>query len=90
MTGMKPVSRTILASFAMGLAVLLVGGCTGQPLTWNTSHQVPFDGVILGPNEKVTLTALPTERSNYFCSNGAVLQCERLNLKVYCSCPRAR
>ena len=51
---------------------------------------MPFDGVVLGPNEKVTLTALPTEGSNYFCSNGAVLQRERLNLKVYCSCPRAR
>jgi len=73
----------------MGLAVLLVGGCTGQPLRWNTHRQVPFDGVILGPNEKVTLTALPTEGRNYFCSNGAVLQCERLNLNLYCSCPLA-
>jgi hypothetical protein len=87
---MKTSTTVFLGIVAVGLPVALAG-CTGQSILsneWGNSRQVPFDAVILGPNEKLTLNTLPTQESNYFCSNGAALQCERINLKLYCSCPR--
>jgi hypothetical protein len=87
---MKTSKSRISAFLAMGFAASLVG-CAGQPLlsNWvNSGGQLPFDAVVIGPGERVTVNALPTKESNYFCSNGAVLQCERLGLKLHCSCPR--
>ena len=87
---MKTSSNRISAFLAVGLAASLVG-CAGQPLLSNWvsgSRQVPFDAVVVGPNERVTVKALPTRESNYVCNNGAVLECERFGLKLYCSCPR--
>jgi hypothetical protein len=84
-------SRNIISAFlAVGLTASLVG-CAGQPLLSNwasSSRQLPFDAVVVGPNERVIVDALPTQESKYFCSNGAVLQCERFGLKLDCSCPR--
>ena len=87
---MKTSSNRISAFLAVCLAAPLVG-CAGQPLLSNwgsNSGQLPFDAVVVGPGEQVTVDALPTQESNYVCSNGAVLQCERFGLKLYCSCPR--
>jgi len=87
---MKTSSKRISAFLAISLAASLVG-CAGQPLFSNTSssgRQLPFDAIIVGPGERVTVDALPSEESHYFCRNGALLQCERLGLKAYCSCPR--
>ena len=86
---MSPSSKR-LPLLAVGLATSLVG-CTGQSLlsSWGSGgRQLRFDAVVVGPGERVTVDALPTEESNYFCSNGAVLQCERFGLKLDCSCPR--
>jgi hypothetical protein len=87
---MKTASNRISTFLALGFAAS-VAGCAGQPLLSNWasgSPQLPFDAVVVGPNERVTVKALPTQGSNYFCSNGAVLQCERFGLKLDCSCPR--
>jgi hypothetical protein len=87
---MRPSSKRLPALLAVCLATSLVG-CTGQSLLskWGSdSRRLPFDAVVVGPGERVTADALPTEESNYFCSNGAVLQCERFGLKLDCSCPR--
>jgi hypothetical protein len=87
---MKPSSNRISAFLAVGLAASLAG-CAGQSVLSNwasSSPQLPFEAVVIGPNERVTLDALPTQESNYFCSTGAVLQCERFGLKLYCSCPQ--
>ena len=87
---MKTSSSRISAFLAVGLAASLVG-CAGEPLLSNwrsNSRQLPFDAVLVGPGERVTVDALPTQESKYFCSNGAVLQCERFGLKLDCSCPR--
>jgi hypothetical protein len=87
---MKTSKSRISAFLAAGLAASLVG-CAGQPLFSSSgggSRQLPFDAIVVGPGERVTVDALPTEESHYFCRNGALLQCERLGLKAYCSCPR--
>jgi hypothetical protein len=84
---MKTSSSRILAFLAVGLLAHLVG-CAGQPLLFNSTRTPPFNAVVVGPGELVTADALPTEESNYVCSNGAVLQCERFGLKLHCSCPR--
>lgn len=87
---MKTTSKRVSAFLAVGLAASLVG-CAGEPLLSNwlsSSGQLPFDAVVVGPGERVTVDALPTQESNYFCRNGALLQCERLGLKLYCSCLR--
>ena len=87
---MKASSDRIAALLALGLAASLVG-CAGQPLPSNwasSSRQLPFDAIVIGPSERVSVDALPTQGSNYFCSNGAVLQCERFGLKLSCSCPQ--
>ena len=87
---MKTSSNRVSAFLAVGLAASLVG-CAGLPLasgSGSNSSQLPFDAVLVGPGERVTMGALPTEESKYFCSNGAVLQCERFGLKLDCSCPR--
>jgi hypothetical protein len=86
---MQALNNRISAFLVVGFAAFLLG-CSGQPTLSNwgsSSRQLPLDAVVLGPNEKVTLNTLPTEGSNYFCSNGAVLQCERFGLKLHCSCP---
>jgi len=88
---MKTSSSRVSAFLAVGLAAT-VAGCAGQPLlsNWGSSgQQLPFDAIVIGPGERVSVDALPTEESHYFCSNGAVLECERFGLKLYCSCPRA-
>lgn len=87
---MKTSSNRISAFLAVGLAAS-VAGCAGLPLLSNwasSSPQLPFDAVVIGPNERVPVDALPTQGSNYFCSNGAVLQCERFGVKLDCACPR--
>lgn len=83
--------RTTLAFsmlLAAGLAFSLLG-CTGQPILpfSRTGGHMPFDGIVLGANEKVTLSVPMAKRKQYFCSNGAVLQCERFSLRLYCYCP---
>jgi hypothetical protein len=75
---------------AVGLAASLAG-CAGQPLfsdSGSNARQLPFDAIVVGPGKRVSGDVLPTRESNYFCSNSAVLQCERFGLKVECSCPR--
>ena len=87
---MKTLSNRLSAFLAVGLAASLVG-CAGQPLLSSgasSSRQLPFNAIVVGPGERVTVDAVPTEESNYVCSNGAVLQCERFGLKLDCSCPR--
>ena len=87
---MKASSRRISAFLALGFVAYLVG-CAGQPLlssSGSNSRQLPFDAVVVGPGERVSVDVLPTQEGNYFCSNGAVLQCERFGLKLDCSCPR--
>jgi hypothetical protein len=87
---MKTSNSRISAFLAVGLTASLVG-CAGQPLfsNWGSnSPQLPFNAVVVGPGERVTVDAAPTQESDYFCSNGAVLQCERFGLKLDCSCPR--
>lgn len=87
---MKTSSQRISAFLAVGLAASLVG-CTVQPLLSNSGgngRQLPFDAVIVGPDEHVVGRVLPTQEGKYFCSNGAVLQCERFGLKLDCWCPR--
>jgi len=88
---MKTSSKRVAAFLLVGLAASLVG-CAGQPLFSNSgsSRQLPFDAIVIGAGERVTVDALPTEESHYFCRNGALLQCERLGLKAYCSCPRVQ
>jgi hypothetical protein len=86
---MKTSSNRISAFVAAGLAASLVG-CAGQPLLnrVGVGRQPPFDAIVVGPGERVSVDALPTRESSYLCSNGAVLQCERFGLKLDCSCPR--
>ena len=85
---MKTSNNRVAAFLSVGLAASLAG-CAGLPLTSNSgSSQLPFDAILVGPGETVTMSALPTEESKYFCRNGAVLQCERFGLKLDCSCPR--
>jgi hypothetical protein len=87
---MKTSSSRISAFLAIGLAGSLVG-CAGEPLFLNggsNGGQLPFNAIVVGPGERVTVSALPTQESSYVCSNGAVLQCERFGLKLDCSCPR--
>jgi hypothetical protein len=87
---MKTSSNRVTAFLAVGLSASLVG-CAGQPLfssSGGNNRSLPFDAIIIGPGERVTVAALPTEESHYYCRNGAVLQCERFGLKLDCSCPR--
>lgn len=88
---MKTSNNRVAAFLAVGLAASQVG-CAGGPLVsnlGNNSGQLPFDAIVVGPGERVTVDALaPTQEGKYFCSNGAVLQCERFGLKLDCSCPR--
>ena len=87
---MKTSSRRISAFLAVGLAVSLLG-CAGQPLfstSGSNARQLPFDAIVVGPGERVSVDALPTEESKYVCRTGAVLECERFGLKLLCSCPR--
>jgi hypothetical protein len=85
---MNTLTKGACALPALCLAVFLVG-CAGQAIRpqWNAGAQVPFDGVVLGPNEKITLNASTAKRNEYFCSNGAVLRCERFGFKLNCACP---
>jgi hypothetical protein len=86
----RPNKKIVSAFLVVGLLASLVG-CVGQPLFSNSGSNglpLPFGAIVVGPNERVPVDALPTEDSNYFCSNGAVLQCERFGLKLDCSCPR--
>jgi hypothetical protein len=87
---MKTSSNRVSAFLAAGLASALAG-CAAGPLLPNSTNvsQLPFDAVVVGEGERVSVDALPAQKSNYFCSNGAVLQCERFGLKLDCSCPRA-
>ena len=87
---MKTSTKRTSAFVAVGLAASLVG-CAGHAFfstAGSNSRQLPFDAVVLGPGERVPVDALPTEESHYFCRSGALLQCERFGLKLYCSCPR--
>jgi hypothetical protein len=87
---MKTSSSRVSAFLAVGLAASLAG-CAGKPLlsTWGSNGRaLPFDAVLIGPGERVTIDALPSEDSRYVCSNGALLQCERFGLKLECACPR--
>jgi hypothetical protein len=87
---MKTSNRRVSAFLAVSLATSLVG-CAGEPLLSNwgsNSRQLPFDAILVGAGERVTVDALPTQESKHFCSNGAVLQCERFGIKLDCSCPR--
>ncbi len=87
---MKISSNRISAFLAVSLATSLVA-CAEQPMlsNWgNSSSPLPFDAVLVGPGERATVDAAPTQESSYFCSNGAVLQCERFGLKLDCSCAR--
>ena len=89
---MKTSSKRVSAFLVVGPLATLVG-CAGQPLFSNSGSNgrpLPFDAVVVGPNERVPVDALPTQEGNYFCSNGAVLQCERFGVKLYCSCPRVQ
>jgi hypothetical protein len=84
---------TSIVAMAIALAFTApVAGCSGSPIlaALETGPRVPSDGVVLGPNEKITLNALTAKQRQYFCSNGAVLRCERLGSKLYCSCPGTR
>lgn len=87
---MKTTSHRISVVLAIGLTVCLAG-CAGRPLLPNWASNglpLPFDAIVIGPGERVSLDVLPTRRSNYFCSDGAVLQCERFSVKkLYCRCP---
>ena len=87
---MKTSNKRVSAFLVVGLLASVVG-CAGQPLFSGAGSNVrtlPFDAIVLGPNEHVPVDALPTQESHYFCRNGAVLQCERFGLKLDCSCPR--
>jgi hypothetical protein len=87
---MKTSSSRVAAFLAAGLAASLVG-CAGTPLfsrAGSNSRPLPYDAVLVGPGERVSVHALPTRQSRYVCTNGALLQCERLGLKLDCSCPR--
>jgi len=89
---MKTSSSRISAFLAVGLAASLVG-CAGEPPFLNggnSSGRLPFNAIVVGPGERVTVDAAPTQESTYVCSDGAVLQCERFGLKLDCSCPRVR
>jgi hypothetical protein len=88
---MKTPRKLISTVLATGLAMLLVG-CSSQPIfpSLNAGIPVPSDALVLGPNEKISLDALTAPRREYFCSNGAALQCERFGLKLDCSCPGLR
>lgn len=83
---MNTFTRTISAAVALGLSA----GCSGQSIlsALGTGQHVPANGIMLAPNEQVTLNARTAGRWEYFCSNGTVLQCERLGAKLYCSCPQ--
>ena len=85
------VSASRLTEFLTVALVASLGGCSGESFlskNWGSSGQhLPFDATVIGPGERVSVDALPTEGSHYFCSNGAVLECERFGLKLYCSCP---
>lgn len=64
--------------------------CTGQAIlpALNADRQVPPDAVVLSPNERITLNAFTAKRTEYFCSNGTTLECERFSFKLRCYCPR--
>jgi hypothetical protein len=85
---MHSLTKRIAALCVLCFAVSLVG-CEGQPIFphLNTTSPVPFDGIVVGPNEKIRLNARTVKRNEYFCSNGAPLQCERFGFKLDCSCP---
>jgi hypothetical protein len=87
------ISRSRLPEFLTIALLTSLGGCSGESFLSENSvsngQQLPFDAIVIGPGERVSVDALPTEGSHYFCSNGAVLECERFGLKLYCSCPGA-
>lgn len=87
----KRLRRLISTSIAVGIMCSLLA-CTGQPMfpALNANGHRPFDGIVLAPNEKITLNALTAKQKEYSCSNGAALQCERISFKLYCSCPAIR
>lgn len=68
---------------------VLVTGCSGRLFrpTSGPGIQLPSNAIVVGSDEKVQLNALTVKHGDYYCSNGAVLQCERLSFKLYCSCP---
>lgn len=88
---MKTLTKTISPAIVLGLAVSAVG-CSGTPMlaALSARQHVPSDGVVLAPNEKVTLNAFTAKRREYFCSDGATLQCERIGVKLFCACPGTR
>jgi hypothetical protein len=85
---MKTSTQTTSAAILAGLAFSVLA-CTGRPPLPSspTNGQVPFDAVVLAPNEKITLNARTAKQRQYFCSNGTVLQCERFGQRLHCSCP---
>jgi hypothetical protein len=78
-------------SLAVLSAILVVGpltGCAGHAWpSWNGGITVPSNGIVVGPNEEITLDAFAMKRYEYFCSDGHALQCDRYGLKLYCRCP---
>ena len=86
---MKILTNGLPRLLAVALVAPLVG-CSGKPLLSNSgsdARQLPFDAIVVGPGERVSVDALPTRKSNVFCGNGAVLECERFGIKLNCSCP---
>jgi hypothetical protein len=64
---MKTSSNRISAFLAVGVAASLAG-CAGEPLRANwgsNSRQLPFDAILVGAGERVTVDALPT----YYSAN---------------------
>jgi len=85
---MKLINRTVMAAIVLG-TMLSVGGCSDISIlsALSSGQHLPADGIIVGPNEEITLNAVTAKKHQYFCSNGAVLHCDRMSLKLYCSCP---
>lgn len=84
-------TKTVSAALAVGLAASLMG-CSGTPLLadWGGPRRAPPGAVVLVPGEKVTLDLAAANRTEHFCANGAALHCERMSLKLYCTCPGIR
>jgi hypothetical protein len=86
---MNTFTKTVFAATLLCLTVSLPG-CSGKRLlpALTSQQHIPANGIVLAPNEKITLNALSAKQNQYFCSNGTVLQCERLSFKLHCRCPK--
>ena len=74
------ISTNRLPKFLAVAIVTPLVACSGKPLLFNSrsnGRQLPYDAIVVGPGERVSVTALPTPQSNVFCSSGAVLESER-------------